>query len=293
MLSSCIAVHDLSCHGKSSLTVIMPVLEAMGVEVSPLPTAILSTQTDGFSDYVFSDQTAVMKRVISHWEELGMTADAVYSGFLGSREQIGLVRQVIDTQKNKRTDSLVVIDPVLGDDGRLYGPMEDAMIPAMRELVTGADIVTPNMTEACLLCNVPWKKTWTEPEALEMVEMIHAFGPRNAVITGILLENDGGNHYGVAIFDGQDGGQHGKASLHVHERHPVSLPGSGDLFAALMCGFMLKRVSFSMAAHQAAGLTALAVRRTCEAGYGRRHGVAVALILPDVVDALRTDSCSW
>lgn len=257
----------------------------MEVEVSPLPTAILSTQTDGFDSYVFADQTDLMKRILTHWRTVGLSVDAVYSGFLGSVEQISLVHQVIDWQKGLKPHVLAVVDPVLGDEGQLYGPMEAAMVPAMRKLVAAADITTPNMTEACLLCGVQWKADWTEAEALDMVKRLGSFGPRHAVITGISLKNDDGKHYAVACSDGRTG----KSTLHVHERYPVSLPGGGDLFASLVCGLMIRGWKFSKATDRAAGLTALAVQKTRDAGCERRHGVAVALILPAILDLVRSE----
>ena len=149
------AIHDMSGFGRSSLTIILPVLSTMGVQVCPLPTALLSTHTGGFEDYVFLDLTEHMESIASHWKKLGVDFDAVYSGFLGSSDQVDIVRRFIDDFR--KDEQMVLVDPVLGDDGETYGPFGEDMVTEMRRLVEKADIITPNYTEASLLLEQPYE----------------------------------------------------------------------------------------------------------------------------------------
>ncbi len=281
VLPTCIAVHDLSCHAKSSLTIVIPILEAMGVEVSPLPTALLSTQTDGYDGYSFDDQTEAMERIISHWESLGVSARALYSGFLGSVEQIALVERLMPLISRGYSESgtdaspVILVDPVMGDGGQLYGPISPDMVPALRRLVAQASVITPNTTEACLLCGRPWQESWTTMDIMKLLDCLRTLTNAHIVITGISLQDDDERHYAVAYSDAVSGEQ----GIYQHDREKASLPGSGDMFASLCCGFLLQGGSFSSAVMHSSDMTALAVRRTLQAGYG----IAPALIIPELV----------
>ena len=148
------AVHDLSCYGRVSLTAAIPILSHMGFKVCPLPTAILSSHTQ-FPHFSFLDLTDEMRKIINEWKGLNLKFDAIYTGYLGSPEQIHIVSDFIDGFKQK--DSLIVIDPVLGDNGRLYAGYNEKMIPLMRELIKHADVITPNLTELFYLMDKPYK----------------------------------------------------------------------------------------------------------------------------------------
>ena len=149
------AIHDLSGFGRCSLTVAIPVLSAMGVQCCPLPTAVLSTHTGGFEGYTFRDLTEEMAAAAAHWKALDLRFDAVYSGFLGSERQIGLVRQFL--RDFRRPGTLAVVDPVMGDFGRVYETYTPAMCRRMADLTAEADVITPNLTEAALLLGVPYE----------------------------------------------------------------------------------------------------------------------------------------
>src|SRR6056297_2812865 len=153
------AIHDISGFGRSSLTLILPVLSTMGVQVCPLPTALLSTHTGGFDDYFFLDLTEHMQPIAAHWKQLKVDFDTIYSGFLGSSAQVEIVRRFIDDFRTGDEDQLIMVDPVLGDDGQLYGPFDSTMVEEMRRLVEKADIITPNVTEASFLLDVPLQET--------------------------------------------------------------------------------------------------------------------------------------
>ena len=143
------AVHDISCFGRCSLTVIIPVLSAMGIQVCPLPTAVLSTHLGGFKELAFCDFTGYMPAFFHHWKKEGIAFNGIYSGFLASEEQIDIVQQFID--EFSPNQPLVVVDPVMGDEGKLYSIYTPQMQEQMKRLVRKADIITPNYTEACFL----------------------------------------------------------------------------------------------------------------------------------------------
>jgi pyridoxine kinase len=277
MFANCAAIHDLSCYAKSSLTVVSPILEAMGVEACPVPTALLSTQTDGFPDYSFQDLTDDMKDVFAHWNRIGLSFDAVYTGFLGSSRQVSLVSDFIESQRHA-SHPLVLVDPVLGDGGSPYGPMEDSLIQRMRSLVALADVITPNTTETSLLLGHEWSTTDSVDSVRSRAKALATLGPRRVVITSVSLA-DSDERCSVAWYD-QDREDFGVFS---HERVPVSYPGSGDLFASLLCGQLLWGLPFPDAVRQAALWVARAVERTSALGYPYRHGVCPSAVIPDVV----------
>ena len=177
------AIHDLSGFGRASLTAIIPILSSMGVQVCPLPTAILSNHTGGFDTFSFVDFTDHMQDYIDHWKELNIDFDCIYSGFLGSERQIEIVSGFIDDFGTE--DNMVVIDPVLGDNGNLYSTMDQGLVEGMKRLVTKADIITPNFTEVSLLLGEEYKQTTTDEEIKEWVKRLSDMGPDIIVVTSV------------------------------------------------------------------------------------------------------------
>ncbi len=181
------AIHDLSGFGRSSLTSIIPILSSMKVQVCPVPTAVLSSHTGGFEGYSFLDLTDYMEQHIAHWKSLNLEFDCIYSGFLGSPKQMKIVADFIDFFGHK--NNLTVVDPVLGDNGKLYGTMNNEMVEEMKKLISKADIITPNFTEVTFLLNKPYKKEISEPEVkewlieLEMVEEMKKLISKADIIT--------------------------------------------------------------------------------------------------------------
>ena len=174
---SCLAIHDISGVGKCSLTVALPVLSCCGVETSVLPTAVLSTHTGGFDGYTYRDLTEDLLPMAEHWKQVGCRFQSLYSGFLGSAGQIGLVEQVFDWFKGE--DTLIMVDPVMGDGGKLYRTYTPEMADGMARLCRKADIVVPNMTEACHLLGRPYNPgPYTREEIREILRELCALGPR-------------------------------------------------------------------------------------------------------------------
>ena len=270
------AIHDLSGFGRSSLTIVLPVLSAMGIQACPLPTALLSTQTSGFEDYYFLDLTNSMKEIIKHWTALGIQFDAVYSGFLGSVNQISIVSNFIDSCR-KKPDCLILVDPVLGDDGEPYGPVTGEMIDGMRELVKKADVITPNYTEAALLLGKPLKTELYTDEVKEYLLDLADLGPQKVIITSIPAK--GREHFSSVYAYNKS--NHGFWKVEC-EYLPASYPGTGDMFASVIVGALLKKKRFPEAVDQAVQFVYKAIRDT----FGQNIPVREGVLLEHVLDIL-------
>ena len=272
------AIHDLSCFGRCALTVVIPTLSALGYQVVPVPTALLSTHTGGFSDMYFKDLTSSMEDIHRHFSELDLTFDAIYTGFLGSEAQIEHVEAFIDRFGKGCT---VMVDPVMGDDGRLYSTYTEELMLGMRELCKKADIITPNLTEACFLTDTEYKPAIEggESEALAYVsgiaERLLCFGVKKVVITGI--------HYGdmVATYGyDTEGGEILHASEYV--KHPY--PGTGDLFASVLLGRLMRGRDFEEAVSTASDFTKRVIEYSAEFDSPIRNGVAFEPFLCELTD---------
>ncbi len=251
---SCLAIHDLSGVGKCSLTVALPVLSCCGVEVSVLPTAVLSTHTGGFGDTTYRDLTEDMLPTARHWKRVGCRFQSLYSGFLGSEEQIGLVEQVFDWFKGE--DTLILVDPVMGDGGKLYRTYTPAMAGGMARLCRKADIVVPNMTEACHLLSLPYDPgPYSRAQVEGILRGLCALGPQMAVLTGVWLEE---GSLGSACYDARSG----EMDLFLTGRVAGSYHGTGDLFAAALLGGLLNGASLKGACGTATEFTWRAIETT-------------------------------
>ncbi len=279
LMKTMIAIHDFSCHSKSSLTVVLPALSAMGIDYSVLPTALLSTQTDGFEGYAFLDLTQFMEETLVHWGKLNLKADSLYSGFLGSEKQIEVVQEVIEWQKRKNENFLVIVDPVLGDKGEPYGPVTQTLIDEMGSLVSSATVITPNITEAALLLGEPYKEGLSIEEGLEWAKRLSQMGPAKVAITSIMEERDGV----VVAYDAANGG----SSIAKEHYLPVSYPGCGDLFASILAAQMVEGAEFLEATKNSSKLVSKAVSLAYEAGRERNLGISVELIIPTLVEQRR------
>ena len=255
------AIHDLSCFGRCSLTIALPVLSAMGCQCCPLPTALLSAHT-GFTGGSFLDLTEEMQRIADHWARIDIHFDGIYSGFLGSAAQIGTVQQFIT---RFRGTGLVVIDPVLGDHGQAYRTCTLELCNGMRRLAESADIITPNLTEASLLLEQPYE-TIQAIDPAETVRRLSLEGRRSVVLTGY---STGDGQTGALCFDRADGSIQ---AVQV-QRVPRDFSGTGDLFTSVLTGAMVKGVPLIQAARTAADFVQSCAARTLAAGNTDGEGV--------------------
>lgn len=266
------AVHDLSCFGRCSLTVIIPVLSCLGIQVCPLPTAVLSTHLGGYAGLEFRDFTEDMPAFFRHWKKEEISFDCIYSGFLASAGQIGIVQNFIAEFSANRP--LVLVDPVMGDEGRLYSTYTPPMQEQMRTLVEKADIITPNYTEACFLLG----ETYLDPapdsgRLREWARRLADTGPSVVVITGIPC---GSGQIANLGFDKKAQAFWLDSSEHI----PARYPGTGDIYASALLGCLLRGTALREAMRLAGEFTALAIKTTYAANTPRREGVLLESVLP-------------
>jgi len=269
------AIHDLSGFGRASLTVIIPILSTMRVQVCPLPTAVLSTHTGGFSDFSFIDLTENMKQMIEHWQSLEISFDAIYSGFLGSFEQLQIVSDFID--KFSKDEQLIVIDPVLGDNGKAYGPIKPEMIAGMRDLVKDADVITPNFTEAAFLLEEEYIDYISDEQIKDWVLRLSEKGPDIVIVTSVPVKGTE-KISSVVAYDRGDGRFWKVNCSYV----PAHYPGTGDAFASVVVGSLLDGDSLPVALDRAVQFVLIAIRASF--GYSRpnRDGVLLEKVLENL-----------
>ncbi|MBS3810520.1 MAG: pyridoxamine kinase [Halanaerobiales bacterium] len=269
------AIHDLSGFGRGSLTTVIQVLATMGIQPCPLPTAVLSTHTGGFEHYRFVDLTDKIPDFIDHWEELEIEFDAIYSGFLGSKNQIEIVIDFIKKFKNKK--QYVIIDPVLGDNGNLYDTFDIEMVDNMKKLVKKADIITPNLTEAQFLLDKKQKRIENDEDAKMWLKQLSSFGPGIVVITSVLGYNEK-EKTAVLAYHRKDN-RFWKVDC---DYIPANFPGTGDLFTSILVGSILTGDSLSMAIDRAVQFISMAVRATYGYDLPEREGVLLERVLANL-----------
>ena len=259
------AIHDLSGFGRCSLTVALPILSVMGVQCCPLPTAFLSTHTGGFEGFTFLDMTDEMPKVAAHWKSLDLRFQAIYSGFLGSARQIDMVADFI--RGFREADTVVVIDPVMGDHGQVYQTYTSAMCSGTARLAELADVITPNLTEAALLLGLSYDALPAgERGCLEIAERLSLDGRRSVVVTGASAAPD---LTGAACFDAQTG----QSQMIQTRRVPREFHGTGDVFASVLTGALTQGKSLPEAAREAVEFIRLCGERTAAQGLPMREGV--------------------
>ncbi|MGL5245932.1 MAG: pyridoxamine kinase, partial [Sarcina sp.] len=182
-LKKVVAIHDISCYGRAALATIIPILSIMKNQVCSLPTAVLSTHTAGFGKPAINNLTNFLYDTKEHWRELGLQFDCIYSGYLANHNQVDFVKNFINDFK--QNNSLVVVDPVMADNGKLYMGMDENMVNKMRELIGYANIITPNITEACFLLNEEYKELFSEEDIKKFLIQLSDLGPEKVIITSV------------------------------------------------------------------------------------------------------------
>ena len=275
------AIHDLSCFGRCALTVIIPALSAMGVQVIPVPTCLLSSHTGGFdrNELHFEDLSHSIEGIAAHFDKLDIKFDAIYTGFLGSVGQIDSVKAFIE--RFGSDGAVVLVDPVMGDDGRLYSTYTDELMRRMSELCHGAHVITPNLTEACFLTGTDYKdtKSMSRDELTEYIRRLcdglSRVGADKVVITGI----EGAE--GKLCVCGMDVRKN-DFFLYSFKKVDKSYPGTGDLFASVLLGGLLRGESFERAIHFAADFTARVMEYTSRFSTPEREGVALEAFIGEL-----------
>lgn len=261
------AIHDLSGYGRAALTAIIPTLSTMGIQVCPLPTAILSNHTGGFNCHSYVDLTDSMEDYIEAWKKNGFSFECIYTGFLGSTRQIDIVSDFIDYFGNE--ENLVVVDPVMGDNGRLYSSFDEDIIPRMRKLAAKADLLTPNYTEAAFLLGEEEKpEAFDDEEAKRWLRKLSDLGPEIVVITSAPNPENEENTC-VAAYD-RGTGRFWKAGC---KYIPASYPGTGDTFTSVVIGSLLNGDSLPVALDRATQFISQCIKASYGFDEPKRNGV--------------------
>ena len=273
---SAAAIHDISCFGKCSLTVALPIISAAGVETAVIPTALLSTHTGGFKDYTIRDLSEEILPIARHWKSENITVDAVYSGYLCSKYQIYLVMEAAHLISHK--DTMFICDPVMGDNGRLYSGFEKDYPQYMLKLCAAADIITPNITEAALMLGIDYKKPpYTEDYINILLEGLYLKTHSSIVLTGVCFDE---RKIGAAVYDGEN-----KAYV-FSERIDATYHGTGDIFTSALTAALLQDRSLKAAAQIAANFTCACIKKTMETRSDRRYGVNFESQIPNLIKYL-------
>lgn len=270
------AISDISCFGKCSLTTALPIISAAGIETAVIPTAVLSTHTGGFSGYTFRDLTDDILPIARHWRQTGIFADAVYTGYLGSREQVDIVYNAIELIKKR--DATVIVDPVMADNGRLYSGFAPDFPKYMRRLCSAADIITPNITEAALLLGMQYiPPPHTKEYIMELLSGLYALTGSKIVLTGVGFDE---RRIGAACFDGKE------PEFIMSERIAAFYHGTGDVFASTLVAALMNGRSLRAAAAIAVNFTCMSIRRTLEKYPEMHYSVAFEEVLPELIKIL-------
>lgn len=270
------AIHDISCFGKCSLTVALPIISAVGIECAGIPTAVLSTHTGGFSGYTFRDLTDDIMPVASHWKKEGLEFDAIYTGYLGSVEQIDLVCKAVDTFGSDKT--LLIVDPVMADHGRLYAGFPESFPKEMVRLCAKADIITPNITEAAFMTDLPYMDAPHSKAYIEsLLDGLRKFANGKIVLTGVCFTE---GEIGAACMEGEN-------IEYIFTPHvDAAYHGTGDIFTStLTCGILMGKV-LPEAALIAAKFTAGCIKITKEEYPEMKYGVNFESQIPQLLRLL-------
>ena len=266
-----ITVQDISCVGKCSLTVALPVISAMGVEACVLPTAVLSTHT-AFKGFTFRDLTCDISSITAHWKQEKFHFDAIYTGYLGSFEQIQLIQRLIDDFGEN--DTRIIVDPCMGDNGSLYSGFTQDFANAMAKLCARADVIVPNMTEACYMLGIPYVAQGYDNNYIEdLLRKLAGLGARRVVLNGISFDD---KKLGIASYDSETD----KISWYFHEKMPQSFHGTGDIFASVLTGALVRGLSLEKSYRLAADFVVEAIKATLSHPDYRWYGVDFETVLP-------------
>jgi len=272
-----VTIQDISCFGKCSLTVALPLISAMGVEAVILPTAVLSTHTGGFSNFTFRDLSEDIPKIIGHWKEEKIDFDAIYTGYLGSFEQIDQMKAFID---EKSKDTLVFVDPAMADNGKLYTGFTPEFARHMATLCAKADIIVPNLTEASYMLDIPYVESGYDKAYIEdVLKKLAGLGAKCAVLTGVELEE---GKTGFAMYDSESG----EFSYYQNDKIDAKFHGTGDIFSSVAIGGVMRGKSLYEALKLAADFTRKCIEVTIPEKENHWYGVQFEKAIPYLIENL-------
>lgn len=272
-----ITVQDISCVGKCSLTVALPVISAMGVEACVLPTAVLSTHT-AFKGFTFRDLTSDISKITEHWKQEKIGFDAIYTGYLGSFEQINLMQEFIKDFGAGGTR--VIVDPCMADNGALYSGFTQDFAFAMAGLCSKAEVIVPNLTEASYMLGLPYvAEGYTKDYIEDLLKKLSGLGARRIVLKGVSFDD---KKLGIASYDSENE----KITWYFHEKMPQSFHGTGDIFASVLTGALVRGKTLEEACRLAADFVVEAIKATLSHKDYNWYGVDFESAIPFLISKL-------
>ena len=269
-----LTVQDISCVGQCSLTVALPVISACGVEACPIPSAVLSTHTAGFKNFTFRDLTDDMPLIKNHWINENIKFDALYTGYLGSAQQIEYVKDLLGSVI--KSGGLAVIDPAMADNGKLYLGFDDAFVAEMKKLCADADYLVPNITEASFLTGIEYKTEYDKTYIDSLLKALVDIGCKNVILTGVSYSPE---TTGVVVYE------NGNYSYYEHEKIERGCHGTGDIYASAFIGALIRGKTAYEAAKIAADFTLLCIKETLKEP-DHWYGAKFEPVLEELIKAL-------
>lgn len=269
-----LTIQDISCVGKCSITVALPLISACGIECAILPSSVLSNHTaPGFTGWTFKDLTDEMPKIEQQWHKEKIDFDAFYTGYV-SKAQIPAILSIMNSTARK--NAIRIVDPVMADNGKLYAGFDSDFPQEMKKLCQGADIIMPNLTEASLLLGIEYKTSYTKSEIEEIAKRLHDLGAKNVVLTGVSFKND---ELGVCVFDGN------KCDYYFNQKIDANFHGTGDIFASILTGSFLRGKSLLESASIACDFVVESIKQTItDKDYW--YGVKFEKVIPFLVKRL-------
>lgn len=272
-----VTIQDISCFGKCSITVALPIISAMGIECAILPTSVLSTHTGGFEGFTFRDLSEDIPKIKEHWKKYDIRFDAIYTGYLGSHSQIDYV---IDFAREfKKSNTLLFVDPAMGDKGKLYTGFDSTFPPHMAKLCAIADIIVPNLTEAAFMLGIEYREQYDEEYIHSVLRALCALGAKKAVLTGVSYKKD---TQGAVLYDSE----RDAFCSYFSENIPMSFHGTGDTFASTFAGALTLGMSEHDALKIAVDFTVETIKATVPDAENHRYGTKFEACLPSLIRAI-------
>lgn len=268
-----LTIQDISCLGKCSLTIALPIISALGSETVILPTAVLSTHTM-FKNFTCKDLSDQIEPITAHWKSEGVRFDAIYTGYLGTIEQIEQVKEIFRTFKDEGT--LIIVDPVMGDNGKLYPAFDMEYAKKNAELCGEADIIVPNITEASIMTGLEYREEYDIGYIKDLLAGLNDLGAEVSVLTGVSLEN---GRTGVMGYDRKTGEYYS----YQNRRIDTAYHGTGDLFSSTCVGEIMKGKDWRDAMRIAADYTARTIEVTLENPEEPWYGVDFEATIPELI----------
>lgn len=269
-----LTIQDISCVGQCSLTVALPILSACGVETAIIPSAVLSTHTAGFSGFTFRDLTDDIPAIQKHWQKENITFDAIYTGYLGSTKQIDYVKDILNTMGT--TDCKGIVDPAMADNGKLYPLFDQAYVESMKGLCADADILLPNITEACYLADVEYKEVYDETYIQHLLNELSKLNPNTIVLTGVSYKPE---TTGVIVYENKT------IQYYEHKKMEKGCHGTGDVYASTFVGALMRGHSAFESARIAADYTVKCIENT-QGDPTHWYGVKFETAIPNLIEML-------